>query len=128
MNLESYVEVPCELDTIIISSAASKASKVQSLFEDKVKKEKIIPPKQIQRMIIDGKTYSVFQIYVGMLDQVVMAYCIEPANANLKIHTRRFEKANVTGKALWSITKNIFGGKSRTWGMERSLLRILQSL
>lgn len=123
MKLQDYVEVECKFDEVVLGSASSKASQLLNAFEEKVRKTKLMPSNQVFRMDIDGRNYLVCQLHVGILEQVVMAYCIEPIDKDLVIHARRFEKANVAGKALFNIAKNVFSGKSRTWDMEKNLIK-----
>jgi hypothetical protein len=123
MNLQGYVEVDSKFDESVFDSAALKASQLLNSFEEKVRKTRLMPSNQVSRMDIDGRNYLVCQLYVGILEEVVMAYCIESIGKDLVIHARRFEKANVAGKELLNIAKNLFGGKSRTWGMEANLIK-----
>lgn len=123
MNLQDYVEVESNFDEIVLSSASSKANQLQNLFEEKVRKIKLVPSNQISRMDINGRNYLVCQLYVGILEQVIVAYCMDAIDKDLVIHVRRFEKANVAGKALFNIAKNVLGGKSRTWDMEKNLIK-----
>lgn len=123
MNLQDYIEVAHNFEPIVVKSSAAKVSQLKTLFQDKVKSLKLVPPKQIYNLSLDGKEYLVYQLYVEMADQAVFAYCIEATDKNIEIHVRRFEKANVAGKALWSIAKNIFGGQPRTLQKEANLIK-----
>lgn len=122
MNLQGYVEVECKFDEMVLDTASSKASQLLKAFEEKVRKTKIMSSNQLFYMEIDGRNYLICQI-VGFLEEVVMAYCIEPIGKDVVIHARRFEKGNVAGKALFNIAKNVFSGKSRTWDMEKNLVK-----
>jgi hypothetical protein len=122
MNLQDYVEVECKFDEVVLISASSKASQLLNAFEEKVRGTKIMSNNQVFYMNIDGRNYMMCQI-VGFLEEVVMAYCIEPIDKDVVIHARRFEKGNVAGKALFNIAKNVFAGKPRTWGMEKNLIK-----
>jgi hypothetical protein len=123
MNLKDYVEVEWEFNEIVLSSASTKTSKLQSSFEEKIREKRIVPSKQLLHMEIDSRNYIVCQLYVGGLDQVLVAYCIEPIGTDLVIHGRRFERANVVGKALFGIAKNVFSGKPRTLQREINLVK-----
>jgi hypothetical protein len=123
MDLKNYVEVECEFNEIVLGSSGGKVTRLKSLFEEKVRKTKLMPSNQIFDMDIDGRKYLICQLYVEMFDQVVIAYNIDSINGDIVIHARRFEKANVAGGALFKLLQNVFSGKSRTIKMEGELIK-----
>lgn len=126
MNLQNFIEVEHNFEPIIIYNGALHATELQRLFEERVKKERCFNlPKHIA---FEGEKYIVYHELVGTFDRIAFAYCIQIVNNDIIVHVRRFEKANIVGKAAWSIAKNVFSGEQRTLKKEINLGKSISKL
>ena len=123
MDLSKFVEVGTNYEPIRISSSQNTLNEVINTFTQKTIQGKIVGASQISRVNLDGKNSILFHLYVGSMDQVVFAYSFENIDNDVEISLRVFEKANIVGKALWGITRNVFAGVPRTLDLEINLLK-----
>lgn len=124
MNIKSFVEVQCNFETKNFLGIGGYLKNIKNEFRNELISRNLINQKYMNNFIIEGEEYFCIQMFTGVFEQVMMAYNFKNINGDLLIFTRRFEKGNAAkvGGALKNIGKNVFSGKSRTWGMETNLL------
>ncbi len=123
MDLKYFTEVESNYVPIILTMSSLSRQTAINEFIRKIQEQKISSPKYIFHDKYEEYETLAFHIFAGFYDQAVFEYVFVVDGIRTLVAVKRFERANVVGKSLFGILRNVASGKPRTFDLEVDLFK-----